>query len=141
LRPPREGPCSPGGVAYDLHPPGGWDSNGGDQPEAGIRALSHATEGPGLEPNRWVVRDISPACVERGTRCSAAARCVCVRCTAPPLGTPGGRRSADGGSKGCSRTRAARRAQFLVLERHKADLACHHQGNPFRTPDTPERKG
>lgn len=38
-----EGFCSPGIVAYDLHPPGGWDSNGGGQPETGIRALSYAT--------------------------------------------------------------------------------------------------
>ena len=36
-----------------------------------------------------------PACGARGTLCSASARRVCARGTAPPLGTPGGRRRAS----------------------------------------------
>lgn len=37
------GALQPWVVACDLHPPGDLDSNGGGQPEAGIRVLSHAT--------------------------------------------------------------------------------------------------
>lgn len=72
-----------------------------------------------------VVGTALPACGARGTLCSASARCVCARGTAPPLGTPGGRRRAAGcasdPARGRRRPRSRRRPQpTLRPQKHKA---------------------
>lgn len=95
-----------------------WGGNGGGRDLRGLGRSRAGVRGS-------VVGAALPACGVRGTLCSASARCVCARGTAPPLGTPGGRRRAAGcasdTARGRRRTPSRRRPQpTLRQQKHKA---------------------